>query len=123
VPDPELESLVDSWFTVDEVAELMGLDARRVRRLFRDRQLVGVRRAPAGGGAEQVHVPTQLLLEGRPMAELPGTVTLLADAGFTDEETLRWLFTPDPTLPGTPIESLRAGRKTEVRRRAQALAF
>ncbi len=36
---------------------------------------------------------------------------------------LRWLFTPDDSLPGTPIDALRGGRKTEVRRRAQALAF
>ena len=36
---------------------------------------------------------------------------------------MRWLFTPDDSLPGTPADALRAGRKTEVRRRAQALAF
>ena len=36
---------------------------------------------------------------------------------------LRWLLAPDETLPGTPVDALRAGRKTEVRRRAQALAF
>ena len=53
----------------------------------------------------------------------PGTVTLLADAGFSNEDTLRWLFTEDPSLPGSPIEALRSGRKTEIRRRAQALAF
>lgn len=123
VPDAELESLVESWLTVDEVAALVGLDARRVRRLFRDRQLVGVRRAPAAGAAEQICVPSQLLVDGQPLPELPGTVTLLSDAGFSDEETLRWLFTPDQSLPGTPIENLRSGRKTEVRRRAQALAF
>jgi hypothetical protein len=123
VPDAELESLVESWLTLDEVAALVGLDVRRVRRLFRDRQLVGVRRAPRSGAAEEVCVPSLLLLDGQPMPELPGTVTLLADAGFSDEETLRWLFTPDPTLPGTPIDNLRSGRKTEVRRRAQALAF
>ena len=50
-------------------------------------------------------------------------MTLLTDAGYSDEEACDWLFTPDPTLPGSPIEALRAGRKTEIRRRAQALAF
>ena len=54
---------------------------------------------------------------------MAGTLTLLTDAGYTDEEALGWLFTPDPTLPGSPVEAMRAGRKTEIRRRAQALAF
>ena len=48
---------------------------------------------------------------------------MLADSGYVDDAALRWLFTPDDTLPGTPVDALRAGRKTEIRRRAQALAF
>jgi hypothetical protein len=48
---------------------------------------------------------------------------VLADAGFSDEETLRWLFTDDD-YPGAPVDALRSQvGKTEVRRRAQALAF
>jgi len=54
---------------------------------------------------------------------LPGTLTLLADVGYSDEEALVWLFTEDPTLPGRPVEALRANRGREVRRRAQASAF
>ena len=53
---------------------------------------------------------------------LVGTITLLKDDGFTDEEMLEWLFTPDETLPGTPVRALRENRGTEVKRRAQALA-
>ncbi len=53
---------------------------------------------------------------------LAGTLTLLRDDNFTDEETLEWLFTPDPSLPGTPVQALRENRGTEVKRRAQALA-
>ena len=45
------------------------------------------------------------------------------EAGFDEEEALRWLFTADETLPGTPIEALCKHRGTEVNRRAQALAF
>ena len=52
-----------------------------------------------------------------------GTITTLADAGFSPEETIVWLFTHDETLPGRAIDLLRAGNKAEVRRRAQALAF
>jgi len=36
---------------------------------------------------------------------------------------MRWLFTADETLPGTPIEAIVAHRCTEVNRRAQALAI
>ena len=38
-------------------------------------------------------------------------------------ESLRWLFTADDTLPGTPIQAIAQHRRTEVNRRAQALAF
>jgi uncharacterized protein len=123
VPDDELETLVERWLRLPEVADLLQIDVRRVRPLLRDRQLVAVRRASRSGGGAEPYVPELLLLDGHTLPELPGTVTLLADAGFTDEDTLRWLFTPDPSLPGSPIEALRSGRKTEIRRRAQALAF
>jgi hypothetical protein len=54
---------------------------------------------------------------------LCGTLTVLFDCGFDDTEALRWLFTADDTLPGTPIQALCGHRGTEVNRRAQALAF
>ena len=123
MPDAELESLVESWLTMQEVADLLEIDVRRVRRLLRDRQLVALRRRPSAGSGAELCVPALLVMDGQPLSELPGTVTLLSDAGYSDEDTLRWLFTPDPSLPGSPIENLRSGRKTEIRRRAQALAF
>ena len=117
MPDDELETLVERWLTLPEVADLLQIDVRRVRPLLRDRQLVAVRRVPRPGASAEACVPELLLLDGHPLPEL------LADAGFSEEDTLRWLFTPDPSLPGSPIEALRSGRKTEIRRRAQALAF
>ena len=57
------------------------------------------------------------------MKNLGGTLTVLADSGFENEEAMRWLFTADETLPGTPIQALREDRGREVRRRAQALSF
>ncbi|HMA46502.1 MAG TPA: Rv2175c family DNA-binding protein [Frankiaceae bacterium] len=54
---------------------------------------------------------------------LPGLLTLLADAGYSEEESLRWLFAEDPLLPGTPVQALADNRGTEVKRRAQALGF
>lgn len=128
-----LDRLVDEWLTVPDVAERTGLDAGKVRRLLQERRLVGARR----GDPRVLSVPAAFLVPGhlanpaqpttpRPddawtvLASLQGTLTVLADAGFSDEEAIVWLFTPDDSLPGTPVEALRAGRKTEVRRRAQA---
>ncbi|HSF98368.1 MAG TPA: Rv2175c family DNA-binding protein [Ornithinibacter sp.] len=50
---------------------------------------------------------------------------MLADGGMSDIEILRWLHTPDDTLPvpGSPIDAIHAGFKTEVRRRAMEEAF
>jgi len=44
---------------------------------------------------------------------------------MNDAEILRWLFTPDASLPvqGAPIDAILAGFKTEVRRRAMEAAF
>ena len=54
---------------------------------------------------------------------LPGVLTLLHDAGYNDEEALRWLYTADDSLPGIPANALSGARATEVKRRAQALGF
>ncbi len=128
-PEPTpcaVDALVDSWLTLPDVAERVGLDVGKVRRLLQERKLVGVRR----GEPRVLSVPERFLVRGQQdqaatgeWAALPwlqGTLTVLADAGFSDEEAIVWLFTPDDSLPGTPIDALRAGQKTEVRRRAQA---
>ena len=60
---------------------------------------------------------------GRVLKGLPGVLTLLRDNRFSDEEALSWLFRPDESLPGRPVDALRANRGTEVKRRAQALGF
>jgi hypothetical protein len=115
----DLDDLVDEWLTLPDVAERLGLDVGKVRRLLQDRCLVGVRR----GERNVMSVPAALLRDGAPLPELRGTLTVLGDSGFSDADALYWLFTPDDSLPGTPVDALRAGRKTEIRRRAQALAF
>lgn len=114
-----LESAVSEWLTIPDVAEQLGLDANRARGLLRDRQLLARRR----GERNVLSVPAEFVQDGAVLKGLPGTLVLLADAGYSDEEALRWLFTADDSLPGTPVEALRANRGTEVRRRAQALGF
>jgi hypothetical protein len=115
----ELDALVDAWMPLPDVAERLGVAVSRVRQLVQERQLVALRR----GERRVPSIPAQLLLENQPLPELRGTLIVLSDAGYDDEAAVRWLFTEDPTLPGTPVDALRAGRKREVRRRAQALAF
>jgi hypothetical protein len=70
-----------------------------------------------------VAVPAAFLDGAQIVKGLCGTLTLLFDCGFGELEALRWLFTEDDSLPGTPIDAIVKHRGTEVNRRAQALAF
>ncbi len=116
--DP-LDDLVDDWCTIQDAADRLGTNGGRVKRMLRDGDLLAVRTA----ASRQPRIPLLLLGADRAVKGLPGTITLLRDAGFEDREALTWLFTADPTLPGRPVVALRANAGTEVRRRAQALAF
>ncbi|GAA5053242.1 hypothetical protein HNP84_001349 [Thermocatellispora tengchongensis] len=116
--DRQTDELVGEWLPLSEVAKRLGVSAGRAKQLLKDRKLIGVRR---DGGEPQV--PAAFLGKDDVLKGLPGTLTVLADAGYDDVESLRWLFTPDPSLPGAPVEAIAAGRHTEVKRRAQALAF
>lgn len=115
----DVDALVGEWLTVPEVAERLGVDVVRARQLLKDRQLVGVRR----GERRVVSVPAAFVQDGMVVKKLPGLLTLLADAGFDENQAIRWIFTSDDDLPGTPMQALTENRGTEVRRRAQALAF
>jgi hypothetical protein len=113
---PDIEDLITDWLNLLEVAERLHVDITKVRQLLRERKLLGVRR----GGV--VFVPAIFVGDGAILKGLPGTLSLLADCGFSDDEALRWLFTDD-ALPGSPVQALAENRGTEVKRRAQALAF
>lgn len=116
-----LDELVGDWLTVPDVAEQLRMPLSRVRQYIADRDLLFLRR----GERNVVSVPAKFLGPSGPRPELRGTFTVLSDGGMSDEDILRWLFTPDPTLPvpGAPIDALINGHKTEVRRRAQVTAF
>lgn len=115
----DIDTLVPDWLTLPEVGEKLGLDILKVRQLLRDRQLLAHRR----GDNNALYVPAAFLRDGAVVKGLAGTLTLLRDSGFDEESALRWLFTPDDSLPGTPVQALQENRMTEIRRRAQALAF
>jgi Rv2175c C-terminal domain of unknown function len=116
--DPMTDTLVGEWLSLPDVAGQLGIPAQRVKQLLRERKLLAATR-PEGGPA----VPSAFLDGNQIVKGLCGTLTLLFDCGFDEVEALRWLFTADETLPGTPIGALVKDRRTEVNRRAQALAF
>ncbi|MEV6107595.1 Rv2175c family DNA-binding protein [Streptomyces sp. NPDC051940] len=116
--DAKTDALVPAWLTLPDIAERLGTEVTRVRQLVKEGQLIAVRR----GENRVLMVPADFIGEEKIVKGLSGTLTLLKDDGFSDEEALEWLFTPDPTLPGTPAQALRENRGTEVKRRAQALA-
>lgn len=104
------------WLTVPDLVELLGQTPSRIRRLIDDRHLLATRIDGV------LKVPALFLRDAAPLPELHGTAMVLADAGFTDAEALEWLISEEDSLGTTPIAALRAGRKAEVRRVAQALA-
>ncbi|ASO22152.1 hypothetical protein FHR81_004839 [Actinoalloteichus hoggarensis] len=112
VLDPEVEVL-----PLPDVADRLGVPFTRVHQMLRDGLLLALRR---DGIAV---VPAAFLTDDTIVKGLPGTVTVLRDGGFSHAEILRWMFTEDETLPGTPLTALRENRGREVRRRAQAMAF
>jgi hypothetical protein len=116
--DLSTDVVVGDWLSLPDVASRLDLPVSRVKQLLRDRKLLAVQR-PGG----QFAVPAAFLDGNEIIHGLGGTLTLLFDCGFSATEALSWLFTADDTLPGTPVQALAEHRRTEVNRRAQALAF
>ncbi|WP_228771433.1 Rv2175c family DNA-binding protein [Actinokineospora iranica] len=112
VLDPEVPVL-----SLPDVADRLDQPITRVHQALRDHHLLAIRRKGV------LMVPADFLDENGIVKGLTGTITVLNDSGFSPDEMMRWLFTADDTLPGTPVDALRGDRGREVKRRAQALAF
>lgn len=108
---------VSEWLSVPEVADRLGVVPGKVRRMIEEHQLFVVVR----DGVKMV--PAHLLVDGEPLASIPGTISVLIDAGFSLEQAIEWLYVSEESIGRSPIESLLEGRKSEVRRIAQSLAF
>lgn len=115
----ELETLITDWLTLPDVSAQLDLPINKVHSLLDERALIAVRI----GERNIRSVPADFLVDGHVIESLKGTISVLGDAGYEDAEMLKWLFTADDSLPGRPVDALREGRKTEIRRRAQALAW
>lgn len=106
-----------TWLTVPDLVDVLGLPQGRVRRLLEDQTLLATRIDSV------LKVPADFVRDGEPLHELRGTIVVLHDAGFSDDEAINWLLSEEDSLGAAPIDALRAGRKAEVRRVAQALGF
>jgi hypothetical protein len=113
----ELPQAPSGWFNLPDVAQRLEVPITKVHQMIRDGALIAVRREGV------LQVPAELIAGRNVTKHLPGVLTVLRDAGYSDEEALRWLYSPDDTLPGTPAAALAGDAATEVKRRAQALGF
>lgn len=104
--------------SLTDVAERMGIGPTGVRDLVKSGHLLTVKDAEG-----KTVVPGDQLDGDQLVKHLVPVLTLLRDAGYSDDEALTWLSTPDDTLPGTPLQALHENRATEIKRRAQALGF
>lgn len=119
-PDPDAADDLTGWLAVPDIVELTGASLAQVKTWLQEREIIGSRRGPN----KALYVPADFLTEEGPLPALRGTITVLADGGFRDDEIIAWLHQPDESLQGgSAIASLREGNKTEVRRRAQEMAF
>jgi hypothetical protein len=106
-----------TWLTIPELVDVLGIPQGRVRRLIEERALLARRIDGV------LKVPADFIRDHEPLGELRGTVIVLHDAGFSDDEAMNWMLADSELLGVAPIDALRAGRKAEVRRVAQALGF
>lgn len=116
---PAAASVVEpaQWLALPDVAEMLDLKITKVHQMLRDRSLIAVRKDGV------LRIPAEFVTNVNVRKHLPGVLNLLYDAGYNDEEAMRWLYTEDESLPGTPAAALGGPGATEVKRRAQALGF
>ncbi|WP_300429381.1 Rv2175c family DNA-binding protein [uncultured Nocardioides sp.] len=116
--DHDLAALVEDWLEWSEVAEQLGVSVGKVRTMIREHQLAAA--VPWERAGQRV--PALFIQDGEPVKGLPGLVTLMHDNGYDDREIIAWVFL-EADLPGRPIDALRENRGSEVKRRAQSMAF
>ncbi len=106
---------VDHWLSIDEVSDQLGISAAKVRRLIEEHVLFSVR------VDKQPMIPAHLIHEGEPLSSIRGTMLMLIDMEFSEEEAIQWLYAENDNLGCTPISALLKGHKAPVRRAAQSL--
>lgn len=133
-PINKLDSLIDNWLTQPDYAERLGTVVKSVRSALHDKRIIGARRGPDS----IFYIPADFLIGAHManpadirhdlntgkeiiMPSLQGTVILLSDMGLDEIEILEWLFTEEAMIGERPIDALRKGNRSIVRRAAAAL--
>lgn len=129
-----------SLLRTKEAARRLGVHPTKINQYGRDNLLIVLRREDGSfvpehmlvelaepvpavvshSGDEDVSLPpaTHRLID-----QLRGTLTLLRDAGFSEEEVVSWLWKENDELAGKPIDLIRSGRQTSVNRIAATLGY
>jgi hypothetical protein len=115
----ELDELATGWLTLPDLADAIGEPLAKIRDWIRERRLVAIER----GSPPVKSVPAEFVHDGELIKGLAGALTVLSDAGYSGEESLRWLLTDEPLLTARPVDLMAAGRHHAVKRRAMTLAF
>src|SRR4051812_21379411 len=113
MPDQDIDLMA-----IPDCAEALGVPVSRVNQFIRDGVLLAVRNDEGSRCVPAAFVQDRTVVKG-----LSGVVTVLRDGGYQDHEIVGWLFRPDDSLPGTPIQALRDNRSREVKRRAQVAGY
>ena len=120
--EADLAALVPDWIDWAEAARRLEVTVAKVRTMIRDHQLAAA--VPVPGAGQKI--PADFIqndgLVAAPVKGLPGLLTMMHDNGYDDREIIAWLYL-DSDFPGRGIDALIENRGTEVKRRAQAMAF
>ncbi|MHA3684549.1 Rv2175c family DNA-binding protein [Leucobacter sp. HY1908] len=103
--------------TIADLVERFDASPGRIHRMIEDHQLATVRVEGA------LRIPAEFVQGNQPLPALRGTLLVLLDAGFANDEAVDWLMTVNDELGERPIDSLSRGNKAAVRRATQGLAF
>lgn len=108
----------ETLLNLPEVADKLGIAVTRVHDLLNARKMLAWK-------VNNVRVVPESFFNDKGAINkfVSGTITVLTDGGYDDEDIFRYLFTADDSLPGRPIDALHGHLAREVIRRAQALAF
>ena len=108
---PQIET---EWLTLADLTEVLGEPLGRVRRLLDELQLVGSRRDGV------FKVPAVFIVDGS-RSDRCAARSSCSTSGLHRRRGDRLAAPSEESIGIPPIEALRAGRKSEVRRVAQSL--
>lgn len=111
------EAVSTEFLTVPDVATQLNVSQSKVRMLLEEQHLGAIRIDGI------LRIPASFISQGEVIPAIRGTLMLLKDAGFDNDEAVTWMLSENQELGETPISALIRGHKAPVRRAVQSLAF